>query len=91
MSLKMLLQMISERTSVSLLDDNKTRDIAVGLSQLVKFNIIKRKREQSVSYAGRKNSQETPLTVFIGLYIHSKTRKKKYGELVFINWTLYII
>ena len=32
MSLMMLLQIILERTSVSLLDDNKTWDIAVGLS-----------------------------------------------------------
>ena len=32
MSLMMLLQMILEGTNVLLLDDNKTRDIAVGLS-----------------------------------------------------------
>ena len=45
MTLIMLLQMILEGTDVSFLDDNKTRDIAVGLSQLViKFNAIKRKR-----------------------------------------------
>ena len=44
----MWLQMISEGTNVSLLDDNKTRDIVVGLSQLAKFNNIKRKCEQSV-------------------------------------------
>ena len=42
----MLLQMMLEGTNVSLLVDNKTR--AVGLSQLVKFNVIKRMREQSV-------------------------------------------
>ena len=80
MSLIMLLQIILEGTNVSLLDDNKTRNIAVGLSQLVKVNAIKRKREQSVLYARHKYSQETPLTVYIGLYIHSKSRKKKYGE-----------
>ena len=45
MSLTVLLQMILEGANVSLLDDNKTRDIAIGLSQLVKFNAIKRKLE----------------------------------------------
>ena len=39
----MLLQMIVEGTNVSLLDDNKTRDIAVGFFELLKFNAIKRK------------------------------------------------
>ena len=61
MSLIMLLQMILEGTNVSLLDDNKTRDTAVGLSQLVKFNVIIRKREQSVLHVRHKNPQETPL------------------------------
>ena len=75
-SLIMLLQIILEGTNVSLLDDNKTRNIAVGLSKLVKVNAIKRKREQSVLHVRHKYSQETPLTVYIGLYIHSKTRKK---------------
>ena len=40
--------MILEGTNVFLLDDDKTRDIAVGLSQLFKFNAIKRRCEQSV-------------------------------------------
>ena len=48
MSLMIILQVILERTNVSLLDDNKTRNIAVGISQLVKFSAIKREREQSV-------------------------------------------
>ena len=48
MSLIMLLQMILERTDVLLLDDNKTWDTVVGLSQLVKYNVIERKREQSI-------------------------------------------
>lgn len=61
--------MISEGTNVSLLDDNKTWDIVVGLSQLVKFNNIKRKCEQSVLHVWQKNFQENPLTVYIGLYI----------------------
>ena len=57
----MLLQMMLEGTNVSLLVDNKTR--AVGLSQLVKFNVIKRMREQSVLHVRHKNPQETPLTL----------------------------
>ena len=55
----MLTQMIMEGTNVSVLDDNKTRDIVVGLSQLVNFNVIKRKREQSVLPVQHKNYQET--------------------------------
>ena len=74
MSLIMLLQMVLEGTNVSLLDDNKTRDIAVGLSQLVKLNAFKRKREQGVLHVRHKNFRETPLSVYIGLYIHLKTR-----------------
>ena len=54
MSLVMLIPMILERTNVSFLDDNKTRDIAVGLSQLFKFNTIERKREQSVLHIRHK-------------------------------------
>ena len=76
MSLLMLLQIILEGANVSLLDDNKTRDIAVGLSQLVKFNSIKQKREQCVLHVRHKNYQETLLTMYIGLYNHSKTRKE---------------
>ena len=76
MSLTMLLQMILEGANISLLDDNKTRDIAIGLSQLVKFNAIKRKLEQSVLHVRHKNSQKTHLTVYIGFDIHSKIRKK---------------
>ena len=75
MSLIMLLQMVLEGRNVSLLDDNKTRDIAVGLFQLVKLNAFKRKREQGVLHVRHKNFQETPLSVYIGLYIHLKTRK----------------
>ena len=59
--------MILEGTNVSVLDDNKTRDIVVGLSQLVNFNVIKRKLEQIVLPVQHKNSQETPLTMYIGL------------------------
>ena len=51
--------MILEGTNVSVLDDNKTRDIVVGLSQLVNFNVIKRKCEQSVLPVQHKNYQET--------------------------------
>ena len=68
--------MILEGTNVSILDDDKTRDIAVDLSQLVKFNAIKRKREKSVLYLWYKNYQDTPLAVHIALCIYSKTHKK---------------
>ena len=86
MSLIMLLQMTLEGTNVSLLDDNKTRDIVAGLSQPVKFNAIKRKREQSGLHKQHKNSQETSLTLYIGLYtltiyiIFIRKLAKKYGD-----------
>ena len=44
--------------------------------QLVKFNAIKGKREESVLHVRHRNSQETPLNVYTGLYIYSKTCKK---------------
>ena len=82
----MLLQMILAGTNVSLLNENKTRNITVCLPQLVKFNAFKRKREQSVLAVRHKNFQETPLTLNIELYINSKTRKKsmvnKFSSLV---------
>lgn len=71
-----LLQMILEETKVSLFNVNETRDKSVGYLQFVKFNVISRKCEQSALHLRHKNFQETPLTVYIGLNIHSKTHKK---------------
>ncbi len=41
-TLLLLMQMILEGTSISLTTDNKTRDIALSISQLIKFNAIKK-------------------------------------------------
>ena len=47
-SLLMLVQMIHEGTSLSLAADNQTNNTALQLSQLIKFNALKRQQDQKV-------------------------------------------
>ena len=72
----MLLQTILERTNISLLDDDKTRDIVLVFPSFLNLMPLNESGWQIVLHVRHKNFQETPLTVYIGLYIHSKTRKK---------------
>ena len=76
-SLLMLLQMILEGTNIiASKNDNKTRDIALQIAQLVKFNAIKKVRESNVKNIRHSEIQETALPVYTGLLVHSQTRKK---------------
>ena len=57
-------------------NDNKTRDIALQIAQLVKFNAIKKVRESNVKNIRHSEIQETALPVYTGQLVHSQTRKK---------------
>ena len=52
-----------------------TASVALKLSQLVRFNAVKKKRTGMNCRHSKKN--ERPLPVLIGLAIHSQTREKK--------------
>ena len=54
------------------------RKVVTTLSQLIWFNTIRNKRRKSetVSNIRQSKDQETPFPLYLGLLIHSKTRKK---------------
>ena len=62
--------------SLSLAAGNQTKNIALQLSQLIKFNALKRKRDQKVVNVRHRLSQITALPVYTGLFLHSRTREK---------------
>ena len=62
--------------SLSLAAGNQTKNIALQLSQLIKFNALKRKRDQKVVNVRHWSSQITALPVYTGLLLHSRTREK---------------
>ena len=72
-SLLMLVQMILEGTNLSLATDNQTNNTALQLSQLIKFNALKRQQDQKVINARHRPSQITTLPVYTGLLLHSRT------------------
>ena len=75
-SLLMLSQMIPDGTSLSLAADNQNKNTAFQLSQLIKFNALKRQQEQKVINVRHRSFQNTTLPVNTGLLLHSWTQKK---------------
>ena len=61
-----------------------TASVALKLSQLVRFNAVKKKRIGMSCRHSKKN--EPPLTVLIGLTVHSQTREKKITKKLYSNW-----
>ena len=53
-----------------------THDVAVNLSQLIRFNAVKTKRKLGDSHFRHSKANEPPLPIKTGLMIHSQTRKK---------------
>ena len=70
-SLLMLSQMIPDGTSLSLAADNQNKNTALQLSQLIKFNALKRQQEQNVVNVHHRSFQYTTLPVNNGLLLHS--------------------
>ena len=75
-SLLVLFRMILEGTNISSESSYATNQVALSLAQLIKFNSVKRKRRETTICPCHKLSQKTPLPVYLGLMIHSKTRMK---------------
>ena len=75
-SLLVLLIMILESINISSESSHATNQAALSLAQLIKFNSIKRKPRETTIRPRHTLSQETPLPVYLGLKIHSKTRIK---------------
>ena len=63
--------------------DAADNQAALSISQLIIFNSVKRPRRQTVSDVSQSHnvrhplSQETPLPIYIGMMLHSATRKAK--------------
>ena len=75
-SLLVLFRMILEGTNISSKSSYATNQVALSLAQLIKFNSVKRKRRETTICPCHTLSQKTPLPVYLGLMIHSKTRMK---------------
>ena len=75
-SLLVLIRMILEGTPTNSESSYATNQAALSLAQLIKFNSVKHKRREATILARQTLSQETPLLVYLGFMIHSKTRMK---------------
>ena len=73
-SLLLLLRMIVEGTNINSESSYATNQAALSLAQLIKFNSVKCKRRETTIRPRHTLSQETPLPLYVGLMIHSKTR-----------------
>ena len=76
----------------SICDDynDNSKNVAVNIGQLIKFNTVKHKRQaSSVTHHSKKN--ELPLPVIIGLMVYAKTRKKSLVEKLAVGelWISY--
>eukprot|EP00112_Aurelia_sp_Birch-Aquarium-sp1_P024416 Seg771.7 transcript_id=Seg771.7/GoldUCD/mRNA.D3Y31 product="hypothetical protein" protein_id=Seg771.7/GoldUCD/D3Y31 len=78
MSLVTLISMIIGGTDIT--DNVATAEskIALTISQLIKFNVVKHKRRKAKEIDSLRHSKEleTPFPLYTGLLIHAKTRKK---------------
>ena len=72
----MLVRMILERTNISSTKSTATCQVALTISQLIKFNCVKWKRRESTTFVRHAVSQETPLPIYLGLMIHSTPKKR---------------
>lgn len=55
---------------------NKSLQIAVNMTQMVKFNTIKGRRKADAHTSRHSKKNESPLPVYFGLPFHNKTRKR---------------
>ena len=68
--------MILKGTNINSESSNSTSQVALSLAQLIKFNSVKRKCRETAIRSRHTLPLETPLPVYLGLMIHSKTRMK---------------
>ena len=75
-SLNALVRMILEGSSIKNQASGRgSSQAALTIAQLIKFNCVKSRRQNS-SFLTHQNSMETPLPLYIGAMIHTRTRKK---------------
>ena len=68
--------MILEGTNINSESIYATNQASLSLAQLIKFNSVKRKPRETTICSRHTLYQETPLPVYLGTIIHSKTRIK---------------
>ena len=71
-----LLRIILEGTNINSESFYATNQASLSLAQLIKFNSVKRKPRETAICPRHTLYQETPLPVYLGTMIHSKTRMK---------------
>ena len=77
-SLNALVRMILEGSSIknqASASAKESNQATLTIAQLIKFNCVK-SRKQNSSFVRHQNSMETPLPLYIGAMIHTRTRKK---------------
>ena len=75
-SLFVLLRMIVEGININSEPSYAANHAALSLAQLIEFNSVKRKGRETAICHRHTLSRETPLLVYLGLMVHSKTRMK---------------
>ena len=75
-SLLVLLRMILEGTKINSESSYANYQAALSVAQLIKSNIVKRKRRETRICPRHTLSQKIPLPVYLGLMTHSITRMK---------------
>ena len=75
-SLFVLLRMIVEGININSEPSYAANHAALSLAQLIEFNSVKRKGRETAICRRHTLSRETPLLVYLGLMVHSKTRMK---------------
>ena len=75
-SLLQLVALIMEGGSDQEKMSDTSMHVAGNIAQLIRFNATKRKRNEDVRHIRHSKDNEPPLPVYIGLLLHSKTRKK---------------
>ncbi len=77
-SLNALVRMILEGSSIknqASISARESNQATLTIAQLIKFNCVK-SRKQNSSFVRHQNSMETPLPLYIGAMLHTRTRKK---------------
>ena len=77
--------MILEGPPNSAKDLKSTSQIAISLSQLLKFNSVKSRRNEPIKHVRHSQELETPLPIYIGMKVHAATRKRGLVDMLHEN------
>ena len=76
MTLFTLVRMLLEGCQIDTERSPNSCKAALSISQLIRFNSIKRERKEAVKEIRHHPDRETPLPLYIGLMLHAETRKR---------------